>query len=194
MPPFSLILTIFLITNPIGFTPAILAQVKRFPLKRQRIILFRETFIALLLAFFFQFCGEAFLMLLHINGYSVSICGGVILLLSSLEMIFSSHEENREGAGAEPFIVPIATPFFAGAGLLTIVLLYAQQWPATTLSLAIAIAWLGIFVVMALAPYLYKAIGKRGFKVVEQVMGMVTLMLSVDLIVNGFGAFLGTLK
>jgi multiple antibiotic resistance protein len=155
----------------------------------------RETFIALLIAYFFQFCGELFLKVLHVKIYSVSLCGGTILFLSALQMLFSRHEKEVDPVRgeAEPFIVPIATPFFAGGGLLSIILLYAQELPAASLSLAIALAWVGVFVVMFLATYVQKALGTRGFKVIEQIMGMITLMLSVDLLVSGFGRFVQSL-
>lgn len=194
MPPFSLILTIFVIANPIGYIPAILAQVKQFPFTKQRWIVIRESFFALLLGFFFQFCGNAFLSILNVQSYAVSICGGTILFLSALEMIFPLRGKNGENACEavvkEPYIVPIATPFLAGGGLLTVVMLYSQQWPAVTISLAITAAWVGVFSVMMIAPYLYRLIGTKGFAILEQVMGMITVMLSLDLVVSGFGKFL----
>ena len=53
--------TFFLVANPIGNSPAILAVVKDLPFERQRMVLLREALIALALALVFQFFGEAFL-------------------------------------------------------------------------------------------------------------------------------------
>jgi len=194
MPSFSLIATIFILTNPIGYAPAILAQVKQFPFEKQKSILLREASFALLIAFFFQFFGEAFLSLLHVHSFAVSICGGIILLLSSLGMMFSEKEdEHYKEEAKEPFIIPIATPFLAGGGLLTVVMLYSQQLAPSVISLAIVLAWIGVFAVMFAAPYGYRFLGRRGFAVIEQIMGMITLMIAVDLLVHGFGHFFQSL-
>jgi len=52
---FALALTFFLVANPIGNSPAIIALVKDFDLKQQKRILYREAIFALLLALFFQY-------------------------------------------------------------------------------------------------------------------------------------------
>lgn len=104
-------LLFFLITNPIGNSPAILALVKDLDFNRQRQVLFREGIFATLLALFFQYFGEYFLTFLHIETYTLGLCGGILLLLVALSMIFPKREEGEEQTTkVEPFIVPIATP------------------------------------------------------------------------------------
>ncbi len=110
---FKLALTYFLITNPIGNAPAILSLVKGFPFDRQKQIIMREGVIALFLAIFFQFFGVLFLGALQIQDYALMLSGGVIILITSLGMIFSEQENSDSNeVKQEPFIVPIATPFY----------------------------------------------------------------------------------
>lgn len=75
---FSIAVTFFLVTNPIGNSPAILALVKSFDFARQKRIMLREAIFALFIALFFQYLGEPFLSLLNIQKYAVTLCGGTL--------------------------------------------------------------------------------------------------------------------
>lgn len=194
---FSIALTFFLVTNPIGNTPAIVALVKDFDFERQKKILFRESIFALLIAIFFQFFGEVFLGMLNVKDYAVTISGGILLLLTSIRMIFPSDKTpgKVQQKKQDPFIVPIATPLLSGPGLLTIIMLYARQEPSELKILfAILIAWVGVIAVLAAAPYLQKLIGKKGLMALEQLMGMILALISTEMIVNGSRLFIKTFQ
>lgn len=182
----------FLVANPIGNSPAILALTKSFPFKQQRRIILRETFIALLIALFFQFFGEFFLGLFNIKDYSLTLTGGILLLLVALKMIFSSNVSTENPAlKQEPFIVPIATPIITGPGLMAFIMLYSRLEPNTLfVSLAILLAWIGITIILGYAPYLQRALGQRGLIALEQLMGMVLSFMSMEMIVSGTTLFI----
>lgn len=188
----GLTVTFFLITNPIGNSPAILTLVKDFPLKRQKYILMREGVISLLLALFFQYFGEAFLSMLMLKDYTISLCGGTLLFIVALDLIFPDHTKQvKETSKSEPFFVPIATPLLAGPGLVTVVMLYSRQIPSElTLSLALVLSWFFVSIVLLITPYLQKILGDRGIVALEQFMGMVVAMMSVEMIVKGVQLFL----
>lgn len=191
---FTLALTFFLVANPIGNTPAIIALVKDFELQKQRIILFREAIFALVLALFFQYFGEHFLSLLNIKDFAVMMTGGVLLFLVSLTMIFSvSANETDSKPKQEPFIVPIATPIISGPGLLAVIMLKSKlEANNLKISLAILLAWIGVTFILTFAPYLKNLLGKRGLVALEEVMGMVLALISIDMIVKGVSLFLTT--
>lgn len=186
-PVFQIALTFFLVTNPIGNSPAIVALIKDFPFERQKKIMLREGFIALAIALFFQYLGEQFLHFLNISNYAVTLCGGTLLFLVSLQMIFSMNShDNTAPMKQEPFIVPIATPLLSGAGLLTIIMLKSHEVHNNFLiTTSILIAWIGVIAVLAAAPYLQKILGKRGLHALEQLMGLVLAMISIELLVKG---------
>ena len=192
----QLALTFFIITNPIGNSPAIIALIKDHTVREQQKILFRESMFALILALFFLFLGEAFLNCLNIQNYSLKISGGILLFLVAIKMIFSScNESESEKPKKDPFIVPIATPLLSGAGLLTIIMLYSKQeaneWK---IMLAILIAWIGITAVLVAAPYMQILLGKRGLSALEQLMGMIMAMIAMEMLVTGFSLFLSALS
>lgn len=196
MSVFGIAFTFFLVTNPIGNTPAIVALVKDFSFDQQRKILIREALFALMIAIFFQFCGEKFLGALQIKNYAVTLCGGILLLLTALNMIFpQAHESSLALPKQAPFFVPIATPLLSGPGLMTIIMLYSAKEDNSLLILsAILLAWVGVIGVLASAPYLQKMIGQRGMLALEQLMGMILAMISMEMIVTGTRIFVNTLK
>jgi multiple antibiotic resistance protein len=181
--------------NSIGNCPTFLALLKDFSVQDQRRILFRETTFAFLLCIFFVFFGELLLHLLGVKNYTLTVAGGIILLLSSLEMIFSA---GKSGPGSslkqEPFIMPIATPLLAGGALLTNVILFTQQTSKTTVSLALIMAFIPAILITTSAPYLMKYCNRRGLIALEQLVGMVLLMIGADLLVKGFGAFIQSIR
>jgi multiple antibiotic resistance protein len=191
----ALALTFFLITNPIGGTPTILALVKDYEFKKQQSIIFRETFFALLIALFFQYFGEVFLKFLKIQDFVVLLAGGLLLLCVAVGMLFP-HRDQKEASRPkqEPFIVPIATPLLSGPGLLAMIMfnskLASSVWEV---SLAICLAWVGVFIVLGAAPYINKLIGKSGLAALEQVMGMLVTFVSIEMLIKGSNIFIDQL-
>ena len=188
---FKVAIIFFVVTNPIGNTPAILALVKNFDFARQKQIIMREGFFALCFALFFQYCGEAFLGLLHIEDFALTFCGGVLLFITSLGMIFASRAGSENAAMVqEPYFVPIATPLLAGPGLMTFIMLKSKlENNNIVITTAILAAWVGIFAVLFAAPYLQKVLGKRGMIALEQLMGMILAMIGTGMIVKGGDLF-----
>lgn len=193
---FSIALTLFLVANPIGNAPAIIALIKDFDFPRQKAIMLREAIFSLLLALFFQYFGEFFLNTLHVEKYTVSFCGGILLFLISLTMIFPiQHEEAIKVTKHEPFFVPIATPILSGPGLLSMIMLLSTQVSSNLLmSIAILIAWAGVFLILLAAPHLNKFLGKRGLLALEQLMGMILSIISTSMIVTGAQQFISTIR
>lgn len=192
----TLCMTYFVIANPIGNAPAILTLVKDFPLKRQKIILFRETMLSLLLAIFFQYVGQHFLSLLHLQHYALALSGGILLLIIGLNLIFPDHSPTGSiAAKKEPFLVPIATPLITGPGLLAIIMLNAKEAPnQLVITVALILTWIGVGAVLMMTPYLQALFGKRGITALEQLMGLIVSMISIDMIVNGITLFINSLN
>lgn len=190
-------LILFIMANPIGTCPAILALLKDHSLRDQQRILLRESIFSLLLALFFLFSGEAFLSHLSIQNYTLTLSGGVLIFLVSIGMIFSSQSEKKEEniPKQEPYFVPIATPLISGAGVLSIIMLYSRQEPdIIKLVFAILVAFFAVTVVLVAAPYLQVILKKRGIAAFEQLMGLLLLMISVSMITNGVAIFISAIK
>jgi multiple antibiotic resistance protein len=190
-PLFTIASTLFIVANPIGNSPGIIALVKDFDFERQKKIMLRETFLSLAIALFFQVVGDVFLNYIQVKQYSLSLCGGVLLFLVALGMIFPRREESKTTAlKQEPFLVPIATPLITGPGLMTMIMIFTRQENDNIKVIsAILLAWVGVAAVLLSAPYLNRLLGKRGLAALEQLMGMILSMISMQMIINGAGLF-----
>jgi multiple antibiotic resistance protein len=72
------------------------------------------------------------------------------------------------------------------------IMLYARQESNDLkISLALFLSWLGVLSVMIAAPHLQRLIGKKGMIALEQVMGMVLAMVSIEMVANGVRLFVG---
>lgn len=191
----SLAAIFFFVTNPIGISPSIFMLVKNYPFDRQRRIILREGLIALLIAIFFLFFGEYFLGLLNVQDYSLTLTGGIVLFLTSLQMLFPKSESAESALPIqEPFIVPIATPLLAGPGLMALIMVYSRlEENDLKIFLSILLAWVGVLAVLAAAPYLQRIFGKRGLDALQQVMGLILGLIAMQMIVQGGINFVKTL-
>lgn len=181
-------LIFFLVADPFGSAPIISSLIKNFNLRQQLWILFRECSIALALALCFQYFGEFLLKTLMIEPYALTLAGGILLFLIALEMIFAIEpsEELVKPALKDPFIVPIATPLLTGPSLLAIIMnIGATVENKLIISGAILIAWIGVFAILIITPYFQKVFGDKFLKAIENLMGMVLLLLATEMIMSG---------
>jgi multiple antibiotic resistance protein len=187
----TMAITFFLVANPIGNSPAIIALIKDLDFERQKRVMLRESLLALFLALFFQYLGKLFLGQLEINIFTLRISGGILLLIVSLGMIFSSSQKKTATPlKREPLFVPIATPLITGPGLLTIIMFVAQQEQNNLkVTLAIGLTWIGVTASLLAAPYLNKILKRRGLIALEQLMGLFLTLMATSMIIKGFVEF-----
>ena len=188
MTVFSAIFLIFIIMDPIGNVPVFLSILKNIPVERRRRIIIRELLIALLVLLFFMFIGRHILQSLQIEESSLGIAGGIMLFLIAIKMIFPgasamlAHDEK-----VEPLVVPLAVPLLAGpSAIAAVILLMAQEptrWPEWIL--ALVVAWLIAGFILLSSESLSRKLGERALLAIERLMGILLILVSVDLILDG---------
>lgn len=183
----------FLVMDPVGNVPAFLALLQGIEHPRRTWVIFRESLFALLTLVLFLFAGPSVLKLLNISEPSLSISGGIILFLIAIRMIFPPQGgifgEQTKG---EPFIVPLAIPFFAGPSALTTVMLLTTQFPGRTEAhlAALFIAWAATTAILLLSGFLKAILGERGLTACERLMGLVLTPVAVQMFLDGIVKFL----
>ena len=180
---------LFFLMDPLGNIPILLSVLKGIPPKRQRVIIFRELMVALVILFIFLFAGKPLLNFLHLQQEAVTISGGIILLIIGLRMIFPKPEGIMgHQPGGEPFLVPIAIPMIAGPSILAMLILMTQNSPGKMMNwaLSVLIAWGLSAVILLAAPLLLRILKERGLLALERLMGMVLVMIAVQMLINGF--------
>lgn len=187
----SAVVTLFLIMDPLGNVPIFLSVLKQVAPERRRKIVVREVLIAYAVLLFFMLVGERVLALLQIQQETISIAGGIVLFLIALRMIFPQHGSFADPSEGEPLVVPLAIPLIAGPSTLaTLLLLRADTESMLQLWLATTIAWLATAAILIAAPFFYRALGERGLVAMERLMGMVLVMISVQMFLNGVATFM----
>ena len=189
----SAALTLWLIMDPLGNLPVFMSILKAVPEERRCKVLIRELIIALIIMLIFLFSGESILKVMHLKTESVSIAGGIILFLIGIKMIFPQKGNgSTDEPTDEPFIVPLATPLIAGPSLLAALMLLANRQPDMTFEWTIATigAWAASSVILLMSGKLYRILGDRGLMAVERLMGMILVMLSVQMLLDGFVHYL----
>ena len=188
MTVFSAIFLLFLIMDPIGNVPLFLSTLKNVPIERRRKIIIRELLIALLVLLFFMFTGKYILQLLQIAQSSLGIAGGIMLFIIAIKMIFPGrrnlfdHSDNME-----PLVVPLAVPLLAGPSAIAAVILLMAQEPSRWLEwmVALVVAWLVAGIILVSSETLGRRLGVRALLAIERLMGILLMLVSVDLILDG---------
>jgi multiple antibiotic resistance protein len=189
---FSAVVTLFLIMDPLGNVPIFLSVLKRVAPERRRRIVVREVLIAYGVLLVFMLVGDRALHVLHIDQETISISGGIVLFLIALRMIFPREGAYGDSIEGEPLVVPLAVPLIAGPSAMAALLLLkrADSGSAVDLWLAMSIAWALTAAILVAAPFFYRILGERGLAAMERLMGMVLVMISVQMFLNGMQTFM----
>ncbi len=185
---------LFLIMDPLGNLPIVLSILKHIDPKRRRKVLIRELIFALLILMLFLFAGQSILRFLHVQPETLSISGGIILFIIAIKMIFPSGGSiTGLAAGEEPFIVPMAIPMIAGPSVIAALLLLSSQHPnkLADLSVSVLIAWGATFLILMFYGFFNRLLGERGLKAVERLMGLLLVMISTQMFLDGVKSYLG---
>jgi MarC family membrane protein len=185
-------ITLILVMDPLGNIPLFLTILKQYDFKTQRKIIIRETVLAFIVLCLFLFFGKYIMQGLNITTSALSIAGSIILFLIAVRMIFpeetpESNDQERE----EPFFVPLAVPLTAGPSAIAVVMLFVTRAPQqmSLLFLAVTICSVVFLVIMLLARYLMRLMGKRGLIAIERLMGMILTTIAVQMFLSGIVSY-----
>lgn len=187
-------LLLFLVIDPFGNLPFVLAVLGGIEKVRYRKIISRETVLALLVLVVFTLVGEYLLSYLSIERASLMVAGGVILFLISLKMIFRSSKEIFESDYSDdPLLFPIAIPCLAGPSAITTVMILRSQQQTSLLELLVALFLVVLFtcLVFLVGRKLSDWLGERGIRAVEKLMGLLLNLVSVNMLLIGIKDFMG---
>ena len=191
--------TLFVIIDPIGLTPLFVALTQGMSVKQRRAIAIRATLVSAGILALFAIFGEALLGFTGISMAAFKIAGGILLLLTALDMLFQRRAKRREDTAEEdddlddPSVFPLAIPLIAGPGSIATVILLAGAHPGFSglgLSLAVMVLVLLVtFIFFEAATPLERLLGKTGINVVSRLLGMLLAALAVQFMLNGLQDF-----
>jgi len=186
----SIALLLFIVLDPFGNLVTLNTLLRAATPARRRIIIVRESLIALAILQLFVFAGGAILRALGLQAYTLGISGGIVLFMIALGMLFPARKVlDKEGLD-DPLVVPIAMPLIAGPGAISVVILLAQTNPVLNVAGAVVVAWLPTAIVLTVSTWIFNFLGPRGALALERLMGILLVMVSVQMVLNGLSAYM----
>jgi multiple antibiotic resistance protein len=179
--------TLLVITDPLGNAPIFLTITRRLTPGERRAAALRACLFAAALILGFAVFGEIILRYLHVSIGSLSIAGGLLLLIVSLEMLRGI--DFPAGDSEDIALVPLATPLLAGPGAIATAMVLWRSHPhagghvSVVLAILAAVACVGLTLVVA--EKLTRRLGPSVFSLLTRVFGLLLSAIAVQLVVNG---------
>tara|TARA_B100000530_G_C15825231_1_gene435126 strand:- start:54 stop:677 length:624 start_codon:yes stop_codon:yes gene_type:complete len=189
----SAVLMLVIIMDPLGNIPLFHSVLSGIPEEKRHRVMVRELFIALGILTTFLFLGNHILSILGLEKPAISIGGGVVLFLIAINMVFPQHGLRTDTERQDPFIVPLAIPFIAGPSAIAALILMASREPGRmgTWMAALAAAWAITAAFLLASNRIMRIIGKRGLRAAVKLMGMLLILISIQMILNGIQVYTG---
>jgi multiple antibiotic resistance protein len=182
--------TLFVITDPIGNAPIFVSITRKLTPRQRQAAALRAVLAAGALIIGFAVFGELILRYLHVSLGSLSIAGGLLLLLVALEMLRGSDFPGGDPDAPENVaLVPLATPLVAGPGAIaTAIVLWrnhatVEGHVAVLIAIVLAVACVGVS--LLLAERMTRALSPAILAFLTRVFGLLLSAIAVQLVVDG---------
>src|SRR4051794_18580902 len=182
--------TLFVITDPIGNAPIFVAITSKLDPKQRQAAAVRAVVAAGVLIIGFAVFGELILRYLHVSLGSLSIAGGLLLMLVALEMLRGSDFPLADPDSPEDVaLVPLATPLVAGPGAIATAIVLWRGHPGfgghVSVLLAIVLAVACVGVALLVAERVTRATSAAVLSFLTRVFGLLLSAIAVQLVVDG---------
>jgi multiple antibiotic resistance protein len=193
------LIALLAIVNPIGAVPFFLHFTQNLTgVQRRRTIRVASTSAFLVVAV----SAVAGLKIIEFFGISIAsfqVGGGLLLLISSMNMLNAQQAESRgtdvgdgqakADAGDSIAVVPLTIPLLTGPATISTMVIYAEK----TRTFMEHAALVGYGVVIGLATFLVfsasgriaKVLGRTGINVMTRLMGLILAAMAVELLADG---------
>jgi multiple antibiotic resistance protein len=197
------LITLVAIVNPLAIVPFFIHYTQGFD-EAQR----RQTIRSAAISTCVVICACALLGLQVLDFFNISlqsfqVGGGLLLLISAMNMLNARPAEDRPNngtleAGAEKAamgnsiaVVPLTIPLLTGPAAMSTVVIYADK--AANIWQHLALLGYGVVVAAAvwaafsLADPISRVLGKTGINVMTRLMGLILAALAVEVMAGGLG-------
>jgi multiple antibiotic resistance protein len=193
---------VFVVVDPFAAVPFFLALTAQDDPARRRATARRATVAAAGVLGAFALTGALVFKVLGISVGAFKIAGGVLLLLTAVDMLRSRPSETRitpgeveSGVAKEDVaIVPLAMPLLAGPGsIATVVVLMGRTdqrhrvLHAVVVLAAIAATTAIAYVVLAGASRVDRVLGRTGLNILERASGLLLAAIAIQFMIDGVG-------
>jgi multiple antibiotic resistance protein len=193
------LIALLAIVNPIGAIPFFIHFTQGFsPLQRRRTI-HVSAFSAFLVIAISALAGLRIIEFFGISLASFQVGGGLLLLISALQMLNAQQAETRpddlsEGdhkvdAGDSIAIVPLTIPLLTGPATISTMVIYADKtrhwWELAVLVGYGVVIGLSVWLSFRASGRIAKVLGRTGINVMTRLMGLILAALAVEVMSDG---------
>jgi multiple antibiotic resistance protein len=178
--------TLLVIMDPAGTAPLFVALTRRMTPRERRWAAVRAMSAAGVLIIGFALFGGVVLDYLGVSLGSLSVAGGLLLLLVALEMLRGFDAE--PGEEGDVALVPLATPLVAGPGAIATVIVLARQRPEGAVIGGAVAALAAMTVSLLLATAIARLIPPALLHFFTRVLGLLLAAIAVELVADGIRA------
>ncbi|HSI48156.1 MAG TPA: MarC family protein [Ideonella sp.] len=193
------LIALLAIVNPIGVVPFFIHFTQGLTPEERRRTLRTTSLTAFLVVSISGLAGLKIIEFFGISVASFQVGGGVLLLISAINMLNAQPGDTRpkdvqEGrakaeSGASIAVVPLGVPLLTGPATISTMVIYAEKtrtfWEHAVL--------VGYGVVIGVATYLAfsasgriaRALGQTGIDVMTRLMGLILAAMAVELLADG---------
>ncbi|MDR2416698.1 MAG: MarC family protein [Holosporales bacterium] len=182
------------ISNPLLIVSLFISLTRKYSSAQRKSTALKGVLIAFCLLVVISWGGEPLLSLIGISFPSFKIAGGLLLFLSGINMVTAKEEEDDESmSAADVTVFPLAMPFIAGPGAMTIGISFMEESHGDFSKIcAIIVAIASVFflnwVCMHHAERLMRLLGRKTLDIVVRLLGMIVTTIAVELVISGVRA------
>lgn len=181
--------TLFAVLDPLGNVPVFISLTAGQDERTRRRSANQAVLVALLVILLFALAGRALLRYLDIPLESLTVSGGVLLGLTAFQMMVGQLDNPDVTTGANPALVPLASPLLAGPGAIAATMVLMDTYDATSdkaLVLGgVAAAGLLVWVALRLAIPIGRRMSTGVIHLMTRVIGLILAALAVELVFTG---------
>jgi MarC family membrane protein len=186
--------TMLVIMDPIGAAPIFVTLTRNLDQRARRRAALRAAGAALGLVLLFAVAGSAVLRYLGVSIESLSIAGGLLLLLLALEMLRGLDVPEAVDDDVDVALVPLASPLVAGPGAIATAMVLSRRYASSEgrvgvlLGIVCAVAVVGV--ALLVADWVAQRLPPAFTHFLTRVLGLLLAGIGIQLILNGIhGSF-----
>ncbi|MDB5818175.1 MAG: hypothetical protein JWQ11_1815 [Rhizobacter sp.] len=193
------LIALLAIVNPIGAVPFFIHFTSGFNDEQRRRTARVSAFSAFVVIAVSAIAGLRIIEFFGISLASFQVGGGVLLLMSSLQMLNAQQAETRKedvtagndklDAGDSIAIVPLTIPLLTGPATISAMVIYADKtrhwWELATLVGYGVVIGVVVWLAFAASPRIARVLGSTGINVMTRLMGLLLAALAVEVMSDG---------
>ncbi len=196
------LIALLAIVNPIGVVPFFIHFTRGLNPAQRRRTMQVSAFSAFVVIAVSALAGQRIIGFFGISIASFQVGGGMLLLISSLQMLHAQPPQSKptdvsEGdakvdAGASIAVVPLTIPLLTGPATISTMIIYAQRsrlwWEEAVLVGYGVVVGMAAYLAFAASGRITRLLGRTGIDIMTRLMGLILAALAVEIMADGLVA------